>query len=1540
MSGLPPVGGNAQLQNAAKFIRDSDTVTRALQQMGQGASNLGQSWTISARVVDRASNTTVTSTLRIPRAATQAREALAALGTQAGTTGNQLERSGRQVDSFGKSLGGLAAAQRNLGGVAVGGAAAGLVAATAATVGLGAAATAMGAQFQRSFNAVGVFAEGSTADLEELRKVVFELGRGPGRVGVNELTQGLSELSRGGVSARDQINGAAEAVRNLVIASQGELLINDAAALVASTLKTFQLDGKGAITVVDALAAVAQTSTANFNDLALSIRQGGQAANLAGFSIQETASLFGVLSENALKGADAGTSFKSAFLALTKPSKDALDAMKEYNVSLFDAQGNILGARELITVLNRAFGDQQIALGQLTEQQRAEALARIFSSDGVRAAIALAKGGTEAYDRFRESTDRLTAANLAQKLSVPFTEQLESVRNNLEAIGVAIGSVFLPAIQDATEQFLTFIRSIDLEPFAQLQEAVRLVTTGEASIGTLVELIGQLAGADAANTFSALVAGGQAFADILGGVVLPAAQHFIATLGSEALTNAPSVIGDLVSVTGAAAGVFVALLQIGEQVAAGFRNNSTEAQVLKAALLAITAAPIIALGVAFGALLLKVALVTAAAAALVFVGMQIASAFTGSAEAAEAAAASYDEVASAAADAADEQVELGGAAEAAAGSVEDGAAAAEGFTGTLDTLADSIEEAGSGVEAAANEITKSFTDAAIGAIHNSEQIGEAAAAAGDDVAAAGEHIVGTHAAVDAANAVLAGSFIHNGQVISATSHAAASEVGAASKNVVGALGAAASATTPVGRAFASMGETIVGIAQGIANAVAAMARSVASSLLTMLGPLGEIPEVADKVQGALGGLARASTTTAVNVGAGLGAMLSGLGRGADDVGGAFDTLGTRIDNVFSQGQRSSDSARIGFEQSLAAMQRNAESFEEVLARIRARGEAASNAARRAGGGGGIPELGFPDRPGRGGRERAGARDRSAEQAARDLEAATKQANELFEDLSRNLERIERETLQRLESIARKSAEQINDAIDDASKAIAKEQQKSAEAAADAIEALGLQRATRARREAFDQQFKDAEEARERERTRADEDRRYRERADDEEAERALRNAREVRDKLRDVALEGFAREQEDAQIARRRAQEDEDDARRKGEEARKALDTRGQRLDSAAGYLTIGADRADAEEATDAAKRRRQRAREDEDRKFREAQAKALRDFREKLDTEERAKREAEDIVEAGRREHADAIERARRRFRDQEDRDHKKEQERLTREFEDNLDDEALARRLDNIATEETERVASINRALAERQEAVRQQTDQEIADILSRFTDQIEDLEGKFNDKVPEIIERGGAAVLPLVEQITRDLNERIGEVSNTIATFGEAVQGVPPPFDAAATDIKASMRDMKISLVESLSAIEKAAMTAAKELKAVVELNNSLGVGGVGSVGAGGNTVGGGVVPGFQHGGVVPGPPGVARQVTAHGGEIFLGMGRSVAILDAIRSLEARAVGSPGQVASTRPDQTINNHYSFEANYTQSQSPVTLDMDLRAILALTGR
>jgi TP901 family phage tail tape measure protein len=319
------------------------------------------------------------------------------------------------------------------------------------------AATAFGKAIQSAANLesdLNVFrvTAGATADeMERVAETAKALGRDltlPG-VTAGDAAQTFLALSRAGLSVENSLDGA-RGVLQLAVAAQ--ISFADAAQITASALNAFSLAGDEAVNVADLLTNAANSSQASISDMGIALRQSAAIADLAGFSLSETATFLTQLARAGLAGSDAGTSFRVSIQRLIAPTGAARKELDRLNVNLRDAAGNL--RPEAFFELGDALERMGRAQGDATRQI-------IFGNDASRAAAFFARLNAQSFRELEtELTKAGSAAEVAGARNAGFAGSVENLKNQLTALGIEIGELALPGLGLAADVAALFFGSL------------------------------------------------------------------------------------------------------------------------------------------------------------------------------------------------------------------------------------------------------------------------------------------------------------------------------------------------------------------------------------------------------------------------------------------------------------------------------------------------------------------------------------------------------------------------------------------------------------------------------------------------------------------------------------------------------------------------------------------------------------------------------------------------------------------------------------------------------------------------------------------------------------------------------------------------------------------------------------------------------------------------------------------------------------------------------------------------------------------------
>lgn len=352
----------------------------------------------------------------------KAKDAKAPLDEQAKATktvGDESETAAKKQQQQAASTEEQIAASRELSKVLiVGGAAIGAVVALS---------VAKFTEFDQAMSQTRAATMATAAEQKQLGESALEAGADTA-YSASEAAAAEEELAKAGQSVSDIVGGSLNGA--LALAAAGQLQVARSAEIMATTLTQFRLPAAEAAHVSDVLAAGAGKAQGSVDDLALALSYVGPLAGSVGLSLDETAGTIAYFATQGIIGEKAGTSLRGVLAGLQAPSMAAAKEMEKYNITAFDANGNMLSLAGIADQL-------QTNLSGLTEQERLAALGRIFGNESLNAATLLYEGGSAAVKKWTDAVD--DSGYAAEQAAM----RQDNLAGDIEKLGGAFDTAFI-----------------------------------------------------------------------------------------------------------------------------------------------------------------------------------------------------------------------------------------------------------------------------------------------------------------------------------------------------------------------------------------------------------------------------------------------------------------------------------------------------------------------------------------------------------------------------------------------------------------------------------------------------------------------------------------------------------------------------------------------------------------------------------------------------------------------------------------------------------------------------------------------------------------------------------------------------------------------------------------------------------------------------------------------------------------------------------------------------------------------------------------
>ena len=358
------------------------------------------------------------------------------------------------------------------------------------------AATKAAADFHSQVGAFGPLLSGGKPITNEIRQEMNQLGSASRRMAIDygastsEINQGMAELIRTGYSSQ-QVLGMLPNILNASIASGDKFA--DVMSVSSQVLSQFNLRGKtyeetlrNSTRVTDSLTYIANATSAGFADLGEGMSYVGPVAHSLNMSVEETASILGILSDNGIQASKGGTALRGALSRLLKPSKQNRKAFEAMGVAVDDFKKGTIKLPDIIDTIKKNTAGW-------TDEQRAAALAMAFGTEAQTAMNALVMQGGDALRNMTKEAEGAKGATeaIAQSMKELPEFKFKQATAQLKDLGIEIGSKLLPHVLKIVEGVRAWIMAFEsLSPATH--NAIIKAGLFLAALGPVLKILGNL----------------------------------------------------------------------------------------------------------------------------------------------------------------------------------------------------------------------------------------------------------------------------------------------------------------------------------------------------------------------------------------------------------------------------------------------------------------------------------------------------------------------------------------------------------------------------------------------------------------------------------------------------------------------------------------------------------------------------------------------------------------------------------------------------------------------------------------------------------------------------------------------------------------------------------------------------------------------------------------------------------------------------------------------------------------------------------------
>lgn len=305
-----------------------------------------------------------------------------------------------------------------------------------------------GMDFGETMSRVQALSGAEADQMERLTEKAMEMGAKT-KFSANESAEAMTYLAQAGWDTEQMlvgINGV------MALAATDGIELATAAEITAQAINALGYEASDASKFADILAVTAADTCTSVEDMGYAFQYVGPVAGSLNFSMEDLAVAIGMMADAGINGEKAGTSLRSLFTNMAKPTDAMATAMEKYGISLTDANGNMLPLMDIMVNLRDVFSG-------LTEAQQTELAATIAGKTGMAGLLSIVNAAPKDFTDMANAVANSTgeAEKMAAVMQDNLAGDVEKLGGAFETLSVQIMQHFDQPLRDATQAITQFL---------------------------------------------------------------------------------------------------------------------------------------------------------------------------------------------------------------------------------------------------------------------------------------------------------------------------------------------------------------------------------------------------------------------------------------------------------------------------------------------------------------------------------------------------------------------------------------------------------------------------------------------------------------------------------------------------------------------------------------------------------------------------------------------------------------------------------------------------------------------------------------------------------------------------------------------------------------------------------------------------------------------------------------------------------------------------------------------------------------------------
>lgn len=360
----------------------------------------------------------------------------------------------------------------------------------------------LGMNFETSLSKVQALSGATSDEMQTLESKARDLGAST-TFTASQVADAFGYMALAGWDTQQSIEGIPGV---LALAQAGSMDLAAASDLLTDYLSAFSLQASDASMMADVLAYAQGHANTNTEQLGEAFKNCAANCNAAGMDVQTTTAFISELSNQGLKGSEAGTALNAVMRDMTARMKDGAIAVGDTSVQVMDASGNYRDMADIVA-------DVESATAGMGDAEKASALQATFTADSIKGLNLILNAGSGELCSFRDQLYQ--SGNAAQDMANVMTDNLSGDLSEMgsafEEVGLKVYDRFQQPLRDAVQLITgSVVPGITwlVENFDSIAPVLAIAAAAMGSFAAVANIVPVISGVTSA--ISAL-SGGMAF---------------------------------------------------------------------------------------------------------------------------------------------------------------------------------------------------------------------------------------------------------------------------------------------------------------------------------------------------------------------------------------------------------------------------------------------------------------------------------------------------------------------------------------------------------------------------------------------------------------------------------------------------------------------------------------------------------------------------------------------------------------------------------------------------------------------------------------------------------------------------------------------------------------------------------------------------------------------------------------------------------------------------------------------------------------------